>query len=60
MTSLGKISSQIECLKRQLHYLIEQNDNLIAEEIVSLSQLLDTLINLYNNEYRKHVVSMNK
>ncbi|PAB60029.1 aspartyl-phosphate phosphatase Spo0E family protein [Anaeromicrobium sediminis] len=60
MTSLKEISLQIQHLKRQLHCLIEQNDNLIAEEIVSLSQSLDTLLNSYNNEHRKQVLGMKK
>ena len=45
--SVDVLQSQIDCLRYQMEMLITQNDDLTNNKIVTISQKLDSVLNLY-------------
>jgi len=47
MEKLDEIQAQINTLRRQMHLLIDQNENLVNPSVIKISQRLDDTLNLY-------------
>ncbi|WP_184313098.1 aspartyl-phosphate phosphatase Spo0E family protein [Anaerosolibacter carboniphilus] len=53
---LKELEYQIEKLRKQLYGMIEQNHALILEEVVSVSQQLDLLLNEYHSKRTQFIL----
>ena len=48
-----KIEEKIRYLRKHMHNMIEQKENLLDPEIITISQELDILIHQYNQNIHK-------
>lgn len=48
MEKLDDVVKQINYLRKQMHSVIDQNDELIDPQVISISQKLDDVLNQYN------------
>ncbi|RKD28806.1 aspartyl-phosphate phosphatase Spo0E family protein [Thermohalobacter berrensis] len=42
--------NKMECLRRRLHYLIKNKNNLLDPEVISVSQQLDRVLNNFHKK----------
>ncbi len=47
MSELKELIDKIQDLRKYLHLLLEEKENLLDPEIVSVSKMIDTLLNEY-------------
>ncbi|PJI07173.1 MULTISPECIES: aspartyl-phosphate phosphatase Spo0E family protein [Clostridium] len=53
MSEIEEIKEQIEKLRVNLNKLIDENGNLVNPDVVAASQMLDTVLNKYNEIINK-------
>jgi stage 0 sporulation regulatory protein len=54
MSELEKLNEKIKNLRECLHFLIEEKQNLLDPEIISISKKLDVLLCEYEKEFRNN------
>lgn len=55
MSDIEEIANKIDKLRGELHNLITQKDSLLDPEIIDVSQMLDVVLNKYNEIIRKNL-----